>query len=244
MLTPGSFTLTAGTVDVNGNTLNIDGDYTQSGGTMMSSSGFLDVAGNFSISGGTLEAIRLDGATITINQTGGDITDFTFRNSTGTHTLTSDLTILGDLFYSPVSGSNTVTADTNRKIHLFGNFWMTAGGNFGASVNSNLTLSFEGGVPLDSDEAYRFFLNNIGERHSLQVIGVALSFWNPRGKSNETFLNVIDQTFPGKLLQNKVRRDISVSEASVYGKSIFEIAPKSRASEDYQQLAEELLQRL
>ncbi|MBS0626915.1 MAG: AAA family ATPase, partial [Verrucomicrobia bacterium] len=35
------------------------------------------------------------------------------------------------------------------------------------------------------------FLENISERHVLQVLGVALSFWNPRGKSNEAFLNVI-----------------------------------------------------
>ncbi|MBF8262956.1 MAG: parA family protein [Parachlamydiales bacterium] len=88
------------------------------------------------------------------------------------------------------------------------------------------------------------FINNISERHGLKVLGVALSFWNPRGKSNDAFLQVTEQTFPGKLLQAKVRRDIAVSEATIYGKPIFETAPKSRAALDYTALTDEILQRI
>jgi chromosome partitioning protein len=85
------------------------------------------------------------------------------------------------------------------------------------------------------------FMKSIGERHCLQLLGVSLSFWNPRGKSNEAFLEVIESTFPGKILSSKIRRDIRVSEASIYGKPIFETAPKSRASEDYISLTKEIL---
>ena len=88
------------------------------------------------------------------------------------------------------------------------------------------------------------FINNISERHDTKVLGVALSFWNPRGKSNDAFLKVIDQTFPEKLLQAKVRRDIAVSEATIYGKPIFETAPNSRASTDYMALTSEILTRI
>jgi chromosome partitioning protein len=88
------------------------------------------------------------------------------------------------------------------------------------------------------------FINNISERHGTKIVGVALSFWNPRGKSNDAFLKVIDQTFPGKLLDSKVRRDIAVSEATIYGKPIFETSPKSRASGDYTALTAELLKRI
>ena len=88
------------------------------------------------------------------------------------------------------------------------------------------------------------FINNISERHGTKVLGVALSFWNPRGKSNEAFLKVIEQTFPGKLLQAKVRRDIAVSEATIYGKPIFETAPNARASLDYMDLTSEILTRI
>lgn len=88
------------------------------------------------------------------------------------------------------------------------------------------------------------FINNISERHGTKVLGVALSFWNPRGKSNQAFLHVTEQTFPGKLLQTKVRRDIAVSEATIYGKPIFETAPNARASLDYRTLAAEILTRV
>jgi len=87
------------------------------------------------------------------------------------------------------------------------------------------------------------FINTISERHGVKILGVALSFWNPRGKSNDAFLHVIEETFPGKLLQAKVRRDIAVSEATIYGKPIFDTEPKSRASLDYMALTEEILQR-
>jgi chromosome partitioning protein len=88
------------------------------------------------------------------------------------------------------------------------------------------------------------FINNISERHGTKVLGVALSFWNPRGKSNDAFLKVIEQTFPGKLLHSKVRRDIAVSEATIYGKPIFETAPQARASKDYTDLTSEILTRI
>jgi len=85
------------------------------------------------------------------------------------------------------------------------------------------------------------FMENLSQRHPLKIIGVSMSFWNPRGKSNSAFLDLIDQTFPGKLLNTKVRRDIMVSEATIHGKPVFEVAPKSRAAEDYQALSKELL---
>jgi chromosome partitioning protein len=88
------------------------------------------------------------------------------------------------------------------------------------------------------------FVESIGQRHPLDVLGVVLSFWNTRGKSNKTFLDVIEKTFPKKLLKTKVRRDISISEASVFGKPIFETSPNSRAAEDYSCLAKEILKRL
>ncbi|WP_068467525.1 ParA family protein [Candidatus Protochlamydia phocaeensis] len=88
------------------------------------------------------------------------------------------------------------------------------------------------------------FMDSIGQRHPLNVLGVVLSFWNARGKSNQAFLEVIERTFPNKALQNKIRRDISVSEASIYGKPVFDTDPDSRAAEDYLAVAKELLQRL
>lgn len=88
------------------------------------------------------------------------------------------------------------------------------------------------------------FINQIARRHPFDILGVSLSFWNHRGKSNDAFLEVIESAFPGKVLNAKIRRDIKVSEASVHGMPIFELAPHSRASEDYKNLTSELIKRL
>jgi chromosome partitioning protein len=91
------------------------------------------------------------------------------------------------------------------------------------------------------------FMNTISERHPMQILGVVLSFWNARGKSNNSFLQVIDRSFPGKCFDTKIRKDIQISEAAIYGKPLFEL-PKakkeSRAAEDYKALAQELITRL
>jgi len=88
------------------------------------------------------------------------------------------------------------------------------------------------------------FMDSISQRHPLEVIGVALSFWNPRGQTNPTFIDLINDTFPGKILKSKVRRDVVVSKASIHGKPVFDVAPKSRAALDYTSLSKELLKRI
>lgn len=88
------------------------------------------------------------------------------------------------------------------------------------------------------------FIEAISERHPLNVLGVALSFWNVRGKNNQAFMDLIENTFPGKLLPTKIRRDISVSEAAIYGKPVFDTAPSCRAAEDFFSLTNEILSRL
>ncbi len=88
------------------------------------------------------------------------------------------------------------------------------------------------------------FMESIGQRHPLHILGVVLSFWNLRGKSNHAFLDVIEKTFPQKLFKAKIRRDISISEASIFGKPVFETAPTCRAAEDYLAFTKEILKRL
>lgn len=88
------------------------------------------------------------------------------------------------------------------------------------------------------------FMHSINQRHPLNILGVLLSFWNARGKNNKAFLDVIEDTFPEKLLKSKVRKDITISEASIYGKPVFDTLPNGRASEDYAALSKEILKRL
>jgi len=44
-------------------------------------------------------------------------------------------------------------------------------------------------------------------------------------------------------MQAKIRRDIAISEATIYGKPVFKTSPNSRASEDYKALTLELLEK-
>ena len=69
------------------------------------------------------------------------------------------------------------------------------------------------------------FIQGIASRHPLSVLGVALSFWNYRGKNNAAFAELIHKTFPGRLLNTKIRRDITISEAAIHGKPVFTTAP-------------------
>ena len=88
------------------------------------------------------------------------------------------------------------------------------------------------------------FIETIAGRHPLDVLGVVLSFWNARGKNNAAFIDLIERTFPGKLCDTKIRRDINISEAAIFGKPVFETTPSSRAAEDFLALTEEILHKL
>lgn len=84
------------------------------------------------------------------------------------------------------------------------------------------------------------FIEQIHQRHPLEVLGVLLSFWSERGKRNGPFLRVIEEIFPKKILQSKIRKDASVAEACIRGKPLVELPFKSRALEDFRSLANEI----
>src|ERR1700738_3100692 len=48
-------------------------------------------------------------------------------------------------------------------------------------------------------ERLALFMESIAQRHPMSILGVILSFWNARGKSNKTFLDVVQHTFPDKV---------------------------------------------
>lgn len=87
------------------------------------------------------------------------------------------------------------------------------------------------------------FIEGIAERHPLNVLGVLLSFWNLRGKSNSAFLDVIEKTFPKKVIKAKIPRDINVADAAIHGKPLFETKPTSKAAESYTAVTKELINR-
>lgn len=83
----------------------------------------------------------------------------------------------------------------------------------------------------------------INENHTLSVLGILFSMWDGRGATNEAFLAGVEETFPGKLLATRIRRDIAVSRAILLGQPVFDTAAASRVADDYRALAEEFLER-
>lgn len=80
--------------------------------------------------------------------------------------------------------------------------------------------------------------------HLLTCMGVILTFWDDRGATNKVYLDAIETAFPGSIFPSKVRRDVAVNKAIIYGKPVIATEKKSRASLDYQKLTAEFLQRV
>jgi len=87
------------------------------------------------------------------------------------------------------------------------------------------------------------FYESIKEHHTIHVLGVLFTFWNERGAINNELINAVESSFPGKILDTKIRRDIAVSRAVFEGVPIINYDPQSRASSDYALLAKEFLQK-
>jgi chromosome partitioning protein len=87
------------------------------------------------------------------------------------------------------------------------------------------------------------FHHCIQQHHSIQPIGVVLSFWDERGAVNDEFMNEINRYFEGKIFPSKVRRDVAVSRAVLQGIPVIEFDPLTRASKDFIALTKEFIER-
>ena len=83
----------------------------------------------------------------------------------------------------------------------------------------------------------------INEHHPIQLAGILLSLWDQRTATNSVFIEGIEEIYPDKLFETRVRRDVSVSRAILQGKSVFETYPKSRVAEDYKSVTKEFLKK-
>jgi chromosome partitioning protein len=87
------------------------------------------------------------------------------------------------------------------------------------------------------------FHEMINEYHPIKLAGILLSLWDPRTATNAVFTDGIEETYPNKLFNTRVRRDVSVSRAILQGKSVFDAYPKARVVEDYKSLTLEFLKK-
>ena len=86
-------------------------------------------------------------------------------------------------------------------------------------------------------------MRQLGNIHEIDVFGVVLSFWDERGALNKEFLKEVNTSFPNKLFDAKVRRDVTVSRAVLAGQTVFDFDKESRAAEDYKLLTDEMEKR-
>jgi len=85
------------------------------------------------------------------------------------------------------------------------------------------------------------FHDSIREYHDINPLGIVLSFWDERGAVNQEFLEEINRSFPNKIFNSKVRRDVKVSRAVLQGKPVIETDPDTNAAQDYQALTNEFI---
>ncbi|MBS3905179.1 MAG: ParA family protein [Simkania sp.] len=86
--------------------------------------------------------------------------------------------------------------------------------------------------------------NSVKENHPLSCLGVLISFWDKQGSTNTAYLEAIEASFPNKVFEAKIRKDISITKAIFHGKPVFLTNEKARACQDYRSLGKEFLARL
>ena len=78
----------------------------------------------------------------------------------------------------------------------------------------------------------------------LKVLGILLNKFNPRLNLNREVLELseqIAQQLGSKVFESKIRASVAVAEAPAHGESVLTYAPRSKPSEDFQGLGDEIL---
>ncbi|SYX09478.1 Sporulation initiation inhibitor protein soj,plasmid-partitioning protein RepA,Septum formation inhibitor-activating ATPase,cell division ATPase MinD,CobQ/CobB/MinD/ParA nucleotide binding domain (plasmid) [Chlamydia poikilotherma] len=80
--------------------------------------------------------------------------------------------------------------------------------------------------------------------NDLDILGIVFSFWDERNSTNSTYTDIIETIYEGKILSNKVRRDITVSRSLLKESPVINVYPNSRASQDILNLTKEIENKL
>lgn len=78
---------------------------------------------------------------------------------------------------------------------------------------------------------------------SLEVTGIIATLYDQRLKLHREVFESLGEFFGDKLFKTFIRRNVALAEASSFGQSIYEYAPKSNGAEDYRALCKEILKR-
>ena len=90
-------------------------------------------------------------------------------------------------------------------------------------------------------DAIEFIKKKINQ--SLVVLGIIGTRFNKRTSLHKEVLEKIHESLGDKIFNSIIRENISLAEASSYGKTIFDYQPTSHGAEDYMNLCLEILSR-
>ena len=76
---------------------------------------------------------------------------------------------------------------------------------------------------------------------NLEVLGAVITMYDKRTKLSEEILQQLYQYFPNRIFRSVIPRNIRLTEAPSYGKTILEYDPKSKGAKAYERLAREII---
>ncbi|MCX6743294.1 MAG: AAA family ATPase [Candidatus Parcubacteria bacterium] len=75
----------------------------------------------------------------------------------------------------------------------------------------------------------------------IEVLGAVLTMFDKRNNLSEEILHQLYQYFPNRIFRSVIPRNIRLTEAPSYGKTILEYDPKSKGAKAYERLAREII---
>lgn len=79
---------------------------------------------------------------------------------------------------------------------------------------------------------------------TLTILGYLMTYFDTRNRICGEALDKVQEMFDGLVFENVIRTNVKLQTAPAYRKSIYEHAPDSHGSKDYDSLTDEVLQRL
>jgi chromosome partitioning protein len=75
----------------------------------------------------------------------------------------------------------------------------------------------------------------------LDILGAVLTMYDKRTKLSEEILHQLYQYFPNRIFRSVIPRNVRLTEAPSFGKTILEYDPKSKGAKAYERLAREII---
>ncbi|MCB0633945.1 MAG: ParA family protein [Lewinella sp.] len=117
-----------------------------------------------------------------------------------------------------------------------------------------LTASDMAFVPLDAEffsmkgiDKFLYLINQVRESElnsHIDITGIFITQYEKRLILKNDILGMIEENFPGKVMQTRIRKNIAIPEAQAQGIDIFQYSKSSNGAKDYLKLTKEILKKL